>query len=111
MEADIQREIEIFRNEKLKYGLTVQPFIVVVGTISNPEKIFLFINNTKFIAQTFLKALDACFKTHMVLNTQYNFECHQVWEFIQIYIYGIKTSYDKRFKATLTLIAELNAGK
>lgn len=108
MEADIQREIEAIKIEHAKYGLTLQPSIVVVGTIDAIEKVFIVANNIKLECQSFLRAIDSVFKFYMVMDCHYNAECQQVWEFLQIYLYNIKTKHDKKQKCVLNLIHEFN---
>lgn len=44
----------------------------------------------------------------MVFNAKYNFECQPVCEFLQNYVYKIKTKYDINFKSVLALTAQLN---
>lgn len=99
------------KNHKLPYGLTVQPLVVVVGTLSEPQQFFVVANENKFIVNTFLESIDLCFKLHMAMNVDYNFEAIHLWEFIQNYIYKIHKDSDKKFKAVLNLASQLKYGK
>lgn len=76
-----------------------------------PEKIFICVNEYKYIIHSFLKAVDVCFKIHMALNVEYNFESQHIWEFVQIYLYSIHTEFDKKFKSVLNLISQLKYSK
>jgi len=50
-------------NIAVAYGITVQPYIVIVGfnQINNPD-CYVVIENSEFNVETPLKALDICFK-------------------------------------------------
>lgn len=95
--------------QKSKFKLPVHPFIILVGSIKNPQKCFVCVNNVKYLAVSFIRALDLCFKAIMALNCRYNFECQQIWEFIQIYFYGIKTARDQKPKCVLNLLTDLKS--
>lgn len=109
MEADIKQQIEIMTTQKNKYKLPVHPYIILVGSIKYPKKYFVCINNVKYLVDSFIRALDLCFKAITALNCRYNFECHQIWEFIQIYFYGIKTTLDQKPKCVLNLLTDLKS--
>lgn len=93
--SDIQRVLEDKKAHCLAHGLTVQPFIMVIGVNSNNiEQFFVIIEDTKYKFTTFLKALDLVFKTFQVLNLQYPKESELVYTFVQKYVYNIETPYD-----------------
>ena len=53
-------------------GLTVQPFIVVVGPeLNQPENFFLCIDDQQYEISTALEAIDICFKSFHVLGALY----------------------------------------
>jgi len=62
----------------VSFGLTVQPYILIVGSIfeeiNSEEKIqsFLIINNNNYKLETPLKAVDTCFKSFFTLNYNIN---------------------------------------
>lgn len=107
LEGDIARKIETISNFKTAYKLTLQPQIVIIGNIQNIEKIFVFINNVKYLAKSFISALDMCFKAIMALDCQYNFESATIFEFLQKYFYEIDHQCDPNFKSVINLISSL----
>lgn len=88
----------------LKFGLTLQPYIVIVGS----TEIFTVVNNIYFKLETPLKALDICFKTFFSLNIHYPAESEQVWFFIQKYFYDIHLKSDKNILSVQALISDLS---
>lgn len=95
------------------FGLTVQPYILIVGSIfqngnaSDHIQSFVVINDTKYELETPLKAVDVCFKAFFTLNYKYPFEGEQVWTFIQKYFFEINTYNDKHFSQLNTIINHL----
>lgn len=89
---------------KRVYNLRLQPYVV---TVENSSKVFVFVDDHMYESTSVLTAIDSVFKLCMSLNVDYNFECSHIWELIQIYIYDIRTKYDKQSKNTLTLISSL----
>lgn len=78
-----------------KYGLPVQPFVIVQGpTHTDIKKVFVSFEDVLYETVTFLKALDICFQLTHILNLIYPYESHHIWLFIQISIYNLKTEFD-----------------
>jgi len=95
------------------FGLTVQPHILIVGSIfeetNSEERIqsFLVINSTNYKLETPLKVVDTCFKSFFTLNYKYPVEGEQVWGFIQKYFFEINTDTDKCFPQMDTIINDV----
>jgi len=92
---------ELIVKKPITFGLTVQPYILIVGSvfeeINSEERIqsFLVINNTNYKLETPLKAVDTCFKSFFTLNYKYPVEGEHVWAFFQKYFFEINTDTDK----------------
>lgn len=76
-------------------GLTVQPYVVLIGpNLGNIVSALVIINNKQYKCQSVLDALDFCFKAYQVLDAKYPFECEHLWYLIQWAMYGYKTASD-----------------
>jgi len=73
-------------------GLTVQPYVVVVGNINETDssmQYFTIIDDVQFLLETLLKAIDLCFKLFHVLNLKYSPQAQQVWNFFEHYFFDM----------------------
>jgi len=76
----------------LSLGLTVQPYVVVVGNINGEDssmQYFTIIDDVQFLLENLLKAIDLCFKLFHVLNLKYSPQAQQVWNFFEHYFFDI----------------------
>ncbi|XP_022168165.1 uncharacterized protein LOC111032216 isoform X4 [Myzus persicae] len=92
-------------------GLTVQPYVVIVGSSTTPEiAYYAVIEDTYFKLETVIKAFDVCFKSFHTLNLEYPVEAKQVWTFFQIYFYGIQAASksDQQFVSVKSLLKDIN---
>lgn len=89
---------------KKEFKLRMQPFVAYVEAT---EKVFVLVDECMYECSSVLHAIDSVFKVCMAYLVDFNFECSHIWEFLQIYIYEIKTKYDKNCKNTLTLMSSL----
>jgi len=96
-------------NKAVAYGITVQPYIVIVGfnKINNPD-CYVVIENSEYKVETPLKALDVCFKAFFTLNYQYPIEAEQIWLFIQTFFFEINTQFDKTYQSVKSVINDLS---
>lgn len=87
---------------------TVQPYIIAVGPqLTAIETFYIIIDDIMYKMENVLKAVDFLYKIFQVLNIKYPPACEQVWLFIQKYIYGRTTKWDKYDKSVLNLIDQL----
>lgn len=89
---------------------TLQPFVVLVGNLSNPQAL-LKINDNTYNIESSVKAVDLLFKVFIVLNARYPCEGQQCWTFLQKKIYSIDTKYDTNFIAVNTVYSDLLSGQ
>ncbi|KAL4719140.1 hypothetical protein ACJJTC_006172 [Scirpophaga incertulas] len=104
IEDTIQR-----RKAKLhELGMTLQPFIVVVGpTLKTISARYIVLNNLRYEMPSMIKSVDACFKLIFALNAEYPAESKHVWQFIQRVLYKMTTKFDKIFTTVRTLASDL----
>jgi len=98
------------KDRALSLGLTVQPYVVVIGDIDglDPIHAYTIIDNTQYLLETPIKAIDVCFKAFHSLNLEYPVESNQVWCFIEQYFFGmVNPIKGKQFLSVQTLIKDL----
>ncbi|XP_050057665.1 uncharacterized protein LOC114130112 [Aphis gossypii] len=97
-------------NRAFNCGLTVQPYVVIVGNleeINSTISYYTVINDIHYKLETPIKALDICFKSFHSFNLEYPQEAEQVWWFIQDYFFNINNNSKKKFISVQTLIKDL----
>jgi len=104
--------IETITRRKQKYsqlGITLQPLIIIVGpSINEISKYFVLVNDTYYVLNSILTAVDTCFKIFHALNLLYPVESLPVWSFIQKGFYKIKTAYDSEYVSVNSLLSDLD---
>ncbi|CAI6372305.1 unnamed protein product [Macrosiphum euphorbiae] len=91
-------------------GLTVQPYVAIVGNleeINNTISYYTVINDIYYKLETPIKALDICFKSFHSFNLEYPQEAEQVWWFIQDYFFKINNNLKKKIISVQSLIKDL----
>jgi len=87
---------------------TVQPYIIAVGLhFTAIEAFYIVIDDVMYKMENALKAVDILYKIFQILNVKYPPACEQVWLFIQTYVYGRTTKWDKNDKSVMNLIDQL----
>ena len=102
----MNEELEKRQTKYKSRGLTAQPSIIEVK--NDHESIFYIrVDNIIYRFDSFLKALDICFKMHFVLNLKYAHEINQTLLLIQKTIFKIDTEYDRVSPALSIFIKEI----
>lgn len=104
---DLNSKIEELRACCLAKRNTFQPVIIIVG---KPDKIlgsYIVIDDVKYKLSSPTRALDVCFQSFQGLNCCYPDACQPIWTFLQKFIYGITTAYDKNYSSVNKLIDSL----
>lgn len=109
LHARTPSDIDTVRKEKVNSmyvrGLTVQPYILLVGTsLTNITSTFVVINNHIYKTVSVSDAIDFCFKAYHVLDAKYAFECQHIWQLIQWSVYDINTKADLKIPFIQDLI-------
>lgn len=94
--------------EKLKkQGVPIQPFILVTGTIFNPNEILVYFDSVIYKLHSILRAIEVCFKIFQLFNLEYPKESSIVWLFIQKYFFGYSSKYDTPYPKLTQILNEL----
>lgn len=85
------------RLSKLKeFQLPIQPAVYYTGSANKPDAVYVKLLNLLYSFNNIADAIDLCFKLFFVLDIKFNYECYNVWLFIQLFIYGITTEFDAK---------------
>jgi len=92
-----------------KLGLTVQPFIIVVGaTYCEIDSAYVCIDKILYKVPSVFKALEVCFQSFHVLNALYPPECEHLWLLLQRGFFKVSTKWDKMTPYVMELLGELS---
>lgn len=86
-----------------KIKSTVQPFIIVVGSVTKSQSFFVILDELTFKCRSMIAALDLHFKLHTVFQLLYAKDCETVLQFIQTFFYNISYAND-RYDAIVTAL-------
>ncbi|XP_066594187.1 uncharacterized protein [Prorops nasuta] len=107
--GDIIVKVDERRELMKKLNLSVQPFIIIIGpTLTDIESIYVCLDDIIYKLESVLQAVDICFKIFHVFNLKYPPESEHIWQLVQLYIYNIKTVYDKYISQVAELITDMN---
>jgi hypothetical protein len=106
MPNQMTEEIQRRREKLFKFGLHVQPFVVVVGELEAPAAAYVVVDSTTWKVTSVQNAVDICFKTFQALNASYPAETH-AWFLLQKLVYGITTKWDVKSTAVNALVSDL----
>lgn len=94
--------------KKKESKIPIQPFLIVIGEMLNPQQFLVYFDDIKYTFGSFLHAFETCFKIFQVFNLNYPAESIAVWQFLQMLIYKIKTKFDKTIPIVSQIISEVN---
>lgn len=103
-------DLEEALQQKIKQNLPIQPFILIKGSITNPEEIMVYFDGIRYQLYSILRALEVCLKIFFVFNLNYPAESVLVWSFIKQYFFNsiTATQNEKNHPAVSHLINELD---
>lgn len=95
----IPGDLEKAKKDQIDYmfkkGLTVQPYIILIGpTLSNITGSFVIVNNYEYKCMSVIDALDFCFKMYQILDAKYPVQCSHLWYLLQWQLYKYFTEFD-----------------
>lgn len=103
---------EIITRRKEKYsqlGITLQPLVIIVGpNISQISQYYVLVDDTYYVLNSIVAAVDTCFKVLHALNLEYPVESLPIWTFIQKGFYKLKTAYDTEYVSVNSLLSDLD---
>lgn len=95
--GDIEKSKKEQIDRKYSKGLTVQPYLIILGqNLSNVSKSYVVLNNVTYECSSVLDALNFCYQAYQVLDALYPFECRHIWSLIQWNIYKYRSKRDPR---------------
>ncbi|KYQ52767.1 hypothetical protein ALC60_08106, partial [Trachymyrmex zeteki] len=88
LHVKIHGDISHIQEEKIKqaqkFGLTVQPYIIVIGpTLTELHAFYVCFDKALYQVSTVLEAVDICFKVFHVFDLHYPPESEHIWYTIQ----------------------------
>lgn len=107
--AELQESITR-RNQKYEQlAFTLQPLIIIIGPkVSDIAQYFVLIDDTYYLVNSIITAVDCCFKIIHALRTECPVESKPVWYFIQKGCYKLKTSWDTEYVTVNSLMSDLD---
>ena len=102
----MQTTIDRRRAKLASFGLTVQPYIIAVGSDAI-HAVYVVVDSKKYEVPTVLKAVDICFKAFQALHAAYPVESYPVWIFLQRAVFDITTKWDREVISVNSLLTEL----
>lgn len=105
--SDISKEIERMKALCIERKWKLQPIIFYINT--ETPKFAVCFDDIYYQFETFVVALDICFKLFFVFNFEYPVQCFKVWSFIQKYFYKITTKTDKLSPDVINLISDFES--
>lgn len=107
-EAELVTTLQERRQKAEDLGLTLQPHIFIVGpSLSEIISYFLIVDQVKYRLPNILSVVDTCFKVMWALYAKYPMETQNVWYFLQVGCYNLKTEFDQVSTSVKTLMAQL----
>lgn len=95
--GDVEKAKEQRVNEMFKKGLTVQPYMLLIGpNLNNIISSFVVTNNLQYKCSSVIDALNFCFKIYQVLDAEYPYEVMHLWFLIQWVVFGFKNKRDRQ---------------
>ena len=86
--SDVLVTIERRANMYKDMGLGCQPYMIVVGpTLHELSEFFVSLDNILYKYNSFIQALDSCFKINTIINLKYALESELVWIFVENFFF------------------------
>lgn len=106
---DYERMKEERAKEYLAKKMSMQPYLIVVGTDIN-ELTDFYVSYDRILLKfhSFVGALDLCFKLFQVFHLKYPTDSTLPWLFFQQYVYNISSECDIKNAVLIEFITNLN---
>lgn len=107
---NIDEEVLHIRENAIKKNDQIQPFIINLNNdIFQEQNYYTFCDNVIYKFDSFLAALDACFKMHFVFNLKYHPALRNFWLYVQREIFNITLPEDDPTPSLLEFIRDLKS--
>lgn len=87
---------ELEKKELDGSATNLPPYIVAVGPLSKPSKVFVVIREARFEYKDILEGVDICFKASIALHKWSKLSNH-LWSFLQKYVYNLESNQSSAF--------------
>lgn len=105
----LQASIEEYKAKLVQLKVRIQPFLVCVGTLLEPESFFVILDGIKkFKFNDCLKALDFLFKTYFSIQSRYPLHSETLWLAVQTIFYDIHLPSDVLTNSIQVLQGEID---
>lgn len=105
--GDVTKVRETAKQEARKNNLKVQPYIIIVGDLKKVSEVYVCLDDTLYVIDSVLKAIDVCFKSFFVFQLEYPFDSQHIWLLMQKGMYNISTKYDPILSFTEDIISKV----
>ncbi|KYN02842.1 hypothetical protein ALC62_06329, partial [Cyphomyrmex costatus] len=105
--ADITKIQENRRKVAIDLGITLQPFIIAVGSLQDISDFFVAVDNILYKVPSILKAIDLCFKIFQVFDVKYPIESAHIWLLFQRILYTSESSSDNISPTIMETISDI----
>ncbi|KAJ8913335.1 hypothetical protein NQ315_013306 [Exocentrus adspersus] len=92
--GQVNELIERQRDKAAAHKQTVQPYLLLVGPLEDPQSFFIVIDTIKYELDSAKKAFDTLFKIFHVLDAKYPIQAEHIWVLIQKGLYKVSTPQD-----------------
>lgn len=94
--ADITKIQENRRTVAANLGITLQPYIIAVGSrISEVNELYIAVDTIVYKVPSAIEAIDLCFKIFHTFDVEYPIESAHLWLLIQRVLYNYVSDVDK----------------
>jgi len=108
-QAELQESITRRKQKYERLAFTLQPLIIIIGpTISDIAQYFVLVDDTYYLVNFIITAVDYCFKIIHAFHAEYPVVSKPVWYFIQRGCYKLKTSWDTEYVTVNSLMTDLD---
>lgn len=108
-EAEVTSKIISKREQISKQGCTLQHFVTFVGkSFTEVVAAYVVINDTVYHFNKLITAVDCACKIFHSTGACYPEECAEVWLFIQLGFFDIKSKFDKNTQTVNSLLTDLS---
>lgn len=99
----MQHHLQILKTQ----GNPIQPFILIVGSIFAQREILVYFDTVMYKVHSVLRSVEICYKIFHLFNLEYPTQSYIVWLFIQNFLFGLKTTFDKPHPKLAQVLSEL----
>jgi hypothetical protein len=103
----IEEEVTRHKDKLFRFGLKMQPLVIVVGDPMAPADTYVFVDGVKWKLTSPVKAVDVCYKAFHVLHAEYPAESH-VWPLLQKLAYSMSTKWDITSTSVSAMLSEFH---